>query len=57
MIYVLLDAMDLEQSAKLGSLDLLCYREDRGGPGGTRSTPFVSRGFRVANRGGHTYPF
>ena len=49
--------MQLEQWAKQGSLGPLSHWEGRGGLGGSRATPFVSREMRGANRGGRTYPF
>ena len=61
MIYVLLGvgttAMQLEQWAKPGSLDLLYLKEGHGGLGGSRAIPFVFREIRVANREERTYPY
>ena len=49
--------MQLAGRAKPGSQGLRSLWEGRGGPDGTRSIRFVSRGFREANREGRTYPF
>jgi hypothetical protein len=58
MIYVLLGvgSTDLGRLAKQRSPDLRSPWEDPLEPGGTRAILSVSRGIRVANREGRTYP-